>query len=481
MENQYFKETTEKLRQLPSVDALLKTATARQILQSAGAKYLTTLARTVTVTLRTEMLKNTSDEKFTGWTRTDLLDEAEKQLRYFWRIEQSRRLQRVINATGVIIHTNLGRAPLPESARLAIIENVSRYCTLEYDLATGKRGKRGGRVENLLAEITGAESALVVNNCAAAAFLVLTVLARGGEVVISRGELVEIGGDFRIPDVMNESGATLREVGTTNRTRISDYEQAINDNTRLILKVHPSNYRIVGFTAAPDLSELADLAHRKGIFLYEDAGSGAMFDLSRYGLTDEPIVSDSVKAGADVVTFSGDKLLGAAQSGLIVGRREAIEKIRKHPLYRALRVDKLIYAALQATLESFRRETAVEEIPVLQMLAQTNEQLKTRSLKFAEKLHSNRGENQDLKIEVTEGNSVVGGGSAPMVQPVTTLLALKHGKMSATKLEEILRLSEPPIITRILDDMVLIDLRTVSDSEESELLEVLVSLDISKK
>ena len=464
------------MRNLPSVDALLKTATAQEILQSAGAKHLTMLARNVTDALRTEMLKNISDEKFPNPTRADLLNEAEKQLHYFWRHEQSSRLQRVINATGVIVHTNLGRAPLSENARQAIIRNASRYCTLEYDLATGKRGKRGAHAENLLAELVGAESALIVNNCAAAAFLVLTVLARGGEVVISRGELVEIGGDFRVPDVMNESGAILREVGTTNRTRISDYERAINENTRLILKVHPSNYRIVGFTAAPTLAELAELAHQKNITLYEDAGSGAMFNLRGYGLTDEPIIGASIKAGVDVVTFSGDKLFGGVQSGLIVGRRDAIEKIRKHPLYRALRVDKLIYAALEATLESFRRETAVEEIPVLQMLAQTKEELKTRSLKFAKKLYSNQGENEDLTIEVTEGNSVIGGGSAPLVQPATTLLTLKHGKMSATKLEEKLRLFNPPIITRILDDMVLIDLRTVSESEEVELLEVLAGI-----
>jgi len=420
-----------------------------------------------------EMLKNISDEKFANPNRADLLNEAEKQLRYFWRHEQNNRLRRVINATGVIVHTNLGRAPLSENARQAIIENAFGYCTLEYDLATGKRGKRGIRAENLLAELTGAESALIVNNCAAAAFLVLTVLARGGEVIISRGELVEIGGDFRVPDVMEQSGAILKEVGATNRTRVSDYERATNENTRLILKVHPSNYRIVGFTAAPTLAELAELAHQKNIFLYEDAGSGAMFDLSRYGLTDEPVINDSIKAGADVVSFSGDKLLGGVQSGLIVGRREAIEKIRTHPLYRALRVDKLIYAALEATLESFRRETAVREIPVLKMLAQTNGELKTRSLKFAEKLSENRRHNEDLNIQVIEGNSVIGGGSAPLVQPATTLLTLKHEKMSATKLEESLRVSEPPIITRILDDLVLIDLRTVSESEEVELLKTL--------
>jgi len=475
VENEYFKQTTEKLRLLPSVDALLQTETARKIISRAGVNYATDLARTATGVLRAEMLKNIRDEKFANPTRADLLKKAEEHLHHFGEFEQATRLRRVINATGVIVHTNLGRAPLSENAVKALVENASRYCTLEYDAAAGKRGRRGARAENLLAELVGAESALVVNNCAAAAFLVLTVLARGGEVIISRGELVEIGGDFRVPDVMEQSGAILKEVGTTNRTKISDYERAFSENTRLITRVHPSNYRIVGFTAAPDLSELAQLAHGKDVLLYEDAGSGAMFDLSEYGLRDEPVIADSIKAGADVVTFSGDKLLGGVQSGLIVGRGEVVERIRKHPLYRALRVDKLIYAALEATLESFRRETHFVEIPVLRMLSMTGAELKTRASKFARKSDKNRGD-KSLEIELVEGNSVVGGGSAPLAHPATTLLALKHREMSATKLEETLRLSKPPIIARILEDKVLIDLRTISESEEVELLGILENI-----
>lgn len=469
---------SENLRLLPSVDALLQTEIAAKILRQTGAKHLTALARAATDALRQEM----SDERNgnENYLREDLLKETENRLEKIWRDERNLDLRRVINATGVIIHTNLGRAPLSENAIKALTENAARYCTLEYDLKTGERGKRGAKAENLLCELTGAESALIVNNCAAAAFLVLTVLARGGEVIISRGELVEIGGDFRVPDVLEQSGATLKEVGTTNRTKISDYERAVSENTRLITRVHPSNYRIVGFTAAPGLSELAELAHGKDILLYEDAGSGAIFDLGEYGLTDEPVISDSIKAGADVVTFSGDKLLGGVQSGLIVGRREVVERIRKHPLYRALRVDKLIYAALEATLESFRREKATQEIPVLKMLSMTNAELKTRASKFAKKLIKNCAAKEDLEIELIEGNSVVGGGSAPMAHPATTLLALKHWQMSATKLEEVLRLSNPPIIARILEDRVLIDLRTVSESEETELLEVLANLDTDK-
>ena len=461
------------LRLLPSIDVVLRSKAAEKIVKKCGAKHLTMLARKISDALRQELLNKMSADAI---SREDLLNESERRLEKAWADEQNSRLQRVINATGVVIHTNLGRAALSENAQKAVADEAARYCTLEYDLETGKRGKRGGGVENLLAELTGAQAALIVNNCAAAAFLVLKVLSENGEVVISRGELVEIGGDFRVPDVMTQSGAILREVGTTNRTRLSDYENAINENTRLILKVHPSNYRIIGFTAMPDLAELANLAHRKNILLYEDAGSGALLDLSEYGLTDEPIIPQSIAKGADVVTFSGDKLLGGVQSGLIVGRRETVEKIRKHPLYRALRVDKIIYAALAATLEAFRRETALQEIPVLKMLSMTNDDLAARTRNFARSLGEKLSENHNLKFEIIEGKSVIGGGSAPDVQPPTMLLALKHAQMSVGKLERNLRLSHPPVITRILEDKVLIDLRTVSETEENELLEVLIRI-----
>jgi L-seryl-tRNA(Ser) seleniumtransferase len=467
-------KNAESLRFLPAIDALLRSLTATRLLPETGAKHLTVLARSVIEALRREIQENAGNSA--NVSRDSLLLEAENRLENAWLTQQNTRLQRVINATGVIIHTNLGRAPLSGNARRAIFEEASGYCNLEYDLETGKRGKRGARAEQLLAELTGAESALIVNNCAAAAFLILTVLASGGEVVISRGELVEIGGDFRVPDVLTESGATLREVGTTNRTRASDYERAINENTRLLLKVHPSNYRIVGFTAAPNLSELAALAHQRGVLLYEDAGSGALFDLAEYGLTDEPVISQSIAAGADVVSFSGDKLLGGVQSGLIVGRREIVEKLRKHPLYRALRVDKLIYAALEASFEAFRKETFLREIPVLRMLSATSTELMTRTAAFADRLRESLGEGSALKFEITKGNSVIGGGSAPDVQPATTLLVLNHTQMSVSKLEEKLRASKTPVITRILEDKVSIDLRTVSENEESELLEIIRKL-----
>jgi L-seryl-tRNA(Ser) seleniumtransferase len=268
-------------------------------------------------------------EGYAEQTKDAFLAEAVQKLQAACEHDSISGLRRVINATGVVLHTNLGRAPLSEAARRAVAE-AAGYGTLEYDPTTGSRGKRGARVEELLIQLTGAEAALVVNNCASAALLILTVLASDGETIVSRGELVEIGGDFRVPDVMSNSGTRMVEVGSTNRTRLEDYGEAINENTRLIIRVHPSNYRIIGFTAAPELSELATLAHDCGLYLYEDAGSGALRDLSDFGLGDEPIVSESLTAGADVVSFSGDKLLGATQAGLIVGRSEIIDRLRKH-------------------------------------------------------------------------------------------------------------------------------------------------------
>jgi L-seryl-tRNA(Ser) seleniumtransferase len=449
------------MRMLPSVDALLRSGTAQSIVAECGAKHLIFLARNVVAEARARIAENVKG----SYSREKLLAEMESDLKKALDAESRSGQRRVINATGVIIHTNLGRAPLSEAARKALLE-ASAYCSVEYDVETGRRGRRGGRAENLLAELTGAESSLIVNNCAAAAYLVLTVLAGGGEAIISRGELVEIGGDFRIPDVLAQSGTALREVGTTNRTKLRDYEKAINDNTRILLKVHPSNYRIVGFTATPGIAELAALAHSRGLPLYEDAGSGALIDLSKLGLSDEPVISSSISAGADVVTFSGDKLLGGCQSGLIVGRKEVIDRLRKHPLYRVLRADKLAYAVLEATLAAYRRETALKDIPVLKMLSMTTEEIGERAKNLASKL-----EGGDLNIEIIHGYSAIGGGAAPAVQPDTVLIALEKPGLSADELEEKLRASDPPVIARIENDRVVLDLRTVS--EEEELLEIL--------
>ena len=475
MENRKAENQAASLKFLPSIDEILRSPAAQILLPDVGAKHLATLARQAIEHLRIEIQENCSQaaESAPIFSREDLLKESEKRLAEAWRSARRRRLQRVINATGVIVHTNLGRAPLSDAARKAIFEEASGYCTLEYDLETGKRGRRGTYAEQILAELTGAESALIVNNCAAATILVLNALAKGGEAIISRGEMVEIGGDFRIPEVLEQSGASLKEVGATNRTKISDYEKAFSENTRIILKVHPSNYKIIGFTQTPDLAELAELAHQRGILLFEDAGSGAMFDVSKFNLEDEPVISRSIAKGADVVTFSGDKLLGSVQSGLIVGRREVIEKLRKHPLYRALRADKIVYAALEATLEIYRRETFFEKIPVWRMISMTELECRERTENFAQKLHERRGENSALQCTITEGKSVIGGGSAPMIQMKTTLLALRREKMSAANLDKKLRSSKPAIIARIFEDQVLIDLRTISKSEEVELLEVL--------
>ncbi len=480
MEASKAKNDSEILKLLPPVDAVLQTETAKNLLSKVGAKKMTEIARQATDELRLSVQEclRLGENSFESATRESFLELAAEKIGLIYEHEKSKSVKKVINATGVIIHTNLGRAPLSENAQKAINEQTSRYCALEYDIETGKRGRRGERAEMLLAEITGAEAALIVNNCAAAAILVLTALCKGGEAIVSRGELVEIGGDFRVPDVMAESGAAMREIGTTNRTKLADYKKAITGETKLLVKVHPSNYRIVGFTSVPTVAELAELAHQNDILLFEDAGSGAIFDLSEYGLTEEPVIGKSITDGADVVTFSGDKLLGSAQSGLIVGKKEVIEKLRKHPFYRALRASKLIYAALEATLEAFQRETHFAEIPVLQMLSMTNEAIEKRVANFAENLRKKLGVNSDLVVGTIEGKSVIGGGSAPMVQPISKLITLTHKKLSVNDLEKRLRHSKPPVVTRILEDKVLIDLRTVSENEETELLDVLTTLKI---
>ena len=457
------------LRAIPSVDQLLRAEGVVTLQSSVGLPRLTTVIREVTEEMRRQIQSN--DSPLTS--KDDLTTEAVQRIQSVCERDARSGLRRVINATGVILHTNLGRAPLSESARQAIAE-ASGYCTLEYDGTTGSRGKRGGRVEDLLTQLTGAEAALVVNNCAAAALLVLTVLAADGETIISRGELVEIGGDFRVPEVMANSGTRMVEVGSTNRTRLSDYKKAINPNTRLIMRVHPSNYRIIGFTAAPAFSELASLAHESGLPLYEDAGSGVLNDLSAYGLNDEPLISESIKAGADVVSFSGDKLLGATQAGLIVGKKEIIERLRKHSLYRALRVDKLCLAALEATLDVHRRG-ALEEIPTLGMLGLSAAAIAERAQQFIARLPS--GDSSAVTATLVSGESAIGGGSGPNVHPPTTLVALKHAQLTAAEIEAKLRLSSPPVIARIADDLVMLDLRTVTTQEERELLNAVIALE----
>lgn len=456
------------LRAIPSVDQLLRSEAVDVFKVSIGLPRLTAIVREVVDEIRAQIqLAETPTP-----ASDKLLNEALRRIRANCDREATSAIQRVINATGVILHTNLGRAPLSDSARKAI-QNAAGYCTLEYDSSLGSRGKRGGRVEELLVQLTGAEAALVVNNCAAAALLVLTVLAREGETLVSRGELVEIGGDFRVPDVMANSGTRMIEVGSTNRTRLADYERALSDDTRLIMRVHPSNYRIVGFTQSPEISELASLAHQHGLVMYEDAGSGVLADLAAFGITDEPIISESLKSGVDLVSFSGDKLLGATQAGLIVGKRDIIAKLRKHSLYRALRVDKLSLAALEATLEAHRRG-ALEEIPALRMLAMSPAEIEQRANAFAAKLTSSAS---TIEVSLVAGQSAVGGGSAPNIHPATTLIAIEHSTLRATQIEQSLRTCSRPVIARIADNSVLLDLRTVEPSDEAALLLAVSGLD----
>ena len=456
------------LRQVPSVDQLLRTEAAQALRNLVGAVRVTEIAREIIEGLRQEI--RTTEVKSPTHTREELLITAIQRLQNAHTREKHSGLRRVINATGVILHTNLGRAPLSAAASKAV-EEATGYCTLEYDSAKGSRGRRGGRVEDLLVELTGAEDALVVNNCAAAALLILTVLAANGETIVSRGELVEIGGDFRVPDVMKNSGTQMIEVGTTNRTRLDDYRNAINKETRLLMSVHPSNYRIVGFTTRPSRSELASLAHEAGLPLYEDAGSGALADLSPYGLAGEPIIRDCILGGADVVSFSGDKLLGSTQAGLIVGRKEIVNRLRRHSLYRALRVDKLCLAALEATLDAYRRDPFTE-VPAMRMLALKKDDIEARANSLVERF--SQGFTSGLTARIIQGESAVGGGSGPNTHPPTVLIALEHDTLSPDQIESRLRTCIPPVIARIAEGKVLLDLRTVALEEETELIHALL-------
>jgi L-seryl-tRNA(Ser) seleniumtransferase len=382
-------------------------------------------------------------------------------------------LRRVINATGVIIHTNLGRAPLAKEAAAAISELACHYSNLEFDIESGERGHRESHCQELLARLAGSEAAVVANNNAAAVLLVLNSLAEGGEVIVSRGELIEIGGSFRIPDVMEKSGAILREVGTTNRTRLSDYRRAINEGTRLILRVHPSNYRIIGFTERPSVEEIANLARETGIPSYEDLGSGCLIDLAPYGVTDEPVVAASLKAGISIVSFSGDKMLGGPQAGVIAGSTELVQKVKKNPLMRALRVDKLTYTALEATLRFYDRGSASRDVPAIRAIAATRDEIGVRADRLCERL---RGMATEMESLLEDGVSVVGGGAAPGVRLPTVLIAIEHPRLSAAILSERLRGYRVPVITRTERNRILIDLRTVDETEEELLVAAISSV-----
>ncbi|HTW59262.1 MAG TPA: L-seryl-tRNA(Sec) selenium transferase [Terriglobales bacterium] len=479
---------SQLFRELPSVDELMRLPTVVALAASHGAATVTDAARVVLARLREEIASGLLDEESLPLALVGVAAAIEGQVQR----AVSYSLRPVINATGVILHTNLGRAPLAEAVFEHVRETAGRYSNLEFEVESGERGKRDVHVERLLRRVLdgvtlgsaglGEDSAalraggtaeaavarsgeaasasarvstIVVNNNAAAVLLALNTLADGGEVVVSRGELVEIGGSFRIPDVMAKSGAVLREVGTTNRTRARDYEAAINQRTRLLLRVHRSNFEITGFIEQAPTGELVELARAHGLPLMEDLGSGALVDLQNFGIGGEPGVLDSLHAGVDVVTYSGDKLLGGPQAGLISGRADLVGQMRSNSLFRALRVDKLIYAALEATLLAYvKREH--DSIPTLKMMRATKEEIGRRAEALAERVRSAK-----LQVEVIDGESVIGGGAAPSAVLATRLLAISCAGLSADELAARLRAADPPIVARVEEGRVLLDLRTV--------------------
>jgi L-seryl-tRNA(Ser) seleniumtransferase len=434
----------EQLRDLPAVDHVLVNLTSLE--GRFPRRLIVDEVRRVLETIRAEIRGGKHSNSVPIETR------VEENLA---RLEAPS-LRRVINATGVVLHTNLGRAPLPE------FQPLIGYSNLEYDLTQGARGKRDVHTADLLERLVGAPG-IAVNNNAAAIYLALNELAAGFEVIVSRGELIEIGDGFRIPDIMQRSGAVLREVGTTNRTRIEDYREAINERTRLLLRVHPSNFRIEGFTARPELRELVALGAERDVPVYEDLGSGCVVDLRAFGI-EEPLVGDSLCAGVSLVSFSGDKLLSGPQAGILAGERRLITRLRRNPMFRALRLDKLIYQALEITLRNLLLERW-DQIPALRMISQSAQELLTRATSFAQRLRA-------LRTEILEGSSLIGGGATPEQPLASWLIAVECADV--VQAERRCRLSDPPVIARIEDDKLLLDLRTVFPSEEEDLVRVIL-------
>jgi L-seryl-tRNA(Ser) seleniumtransferase len=477
-------------QRLPSTDEILRQSGLRALIEREGHTAVAESVRLVLARLRQEIAVGQLDEKSLdlalGGLSAAVARQLEESLGYS--------LRPLINATGVILHTNLGRAPLASTVFDHIRETAAAYSNLEFELESGERGKRDVHVERLFQKLIAGEtqrsfvphghvedptshsssaaiSTIVVNNNAAAVLLALNSLAEGGEVIVSRGELVEIGGSFRIPDVMSKSQATLREIGTTNRTRIADYERAINERTRLLLRVHRSNFEINGFTEQPSLEELVALARRRSIPLIEDLGSGALFDLRSVGVTGERGVLDSLRTGVDVVTYSGDKLLGGPQAGLISGRADLVARMRSNSLFRALRVDKLTYGALEATLLAYVKHDH-DAVPVLRMMRLSKDDIARRAEALIPRVKASK-----LKLELVDGESVIGGGAAPSAVLPTRLIALTHADRSVDDLCDRLRSSDPAVIARVEEGRVLLDLRTVFPSQETTLAAALASLD----
>lgn len=450
---------SDQLRLLPSVEELLQSTTGKRLSEQYARPPTLATLRAILAQARAEIRTGAPCP-----SQEALLERAEQALQR----EQQPQLRPVINATGVIINTNLGRAPLSREAIAAVQRVASGYSNLEYELEAGERGSRQRHVESLLRELTGAEAALVTNNNAAAVLLALSTLAVGREVIISRGQLVEIGGGFRVPDVMRQSGCQLIEVGTTNRTRIGDYAAALDERTAMLLSVHPSNFLITGFTESTPLNALVELAHQHNLLVMDDLGSGCLLASERYGLAHEPTPQESIAAGADVVCFSGDKLLGGPQAGIIVGKQETLARIAKHPLMRAVRIDKMTLAALEATLRHYQRHEAQSHIPIWRMIAAPTEKLARRASSWATQLHN-------ISARLQRGKSTVGGGSLPGETLPTMLLALDAASipMPLEALSQRLRLRPTPIITRILRDTLLLDPRTVLEEQDEELIEAL--------
>jgi L-seryl-tRNA(Ser) seleniumtransferase len=473
--------TAGLFRKLPSVDELQRNPELVALASKEGQAAVTDAARAVLATLRQEIAAGRLDGNGVDLALSGLEDAVMRRLRQ--ALQHS--LRSVINATGVILHTNLGRSPLAAAALEHIRKTAGAYSNLEFDIETGERGKRDVHVDRLFRKLLDehvdarvdagvparvgkpAISTIVVNNNAAAVLLALNTLAENGEVIVSRGELVEIGGSFRIPDVMSKSNAILREVGTTNRTRIADYEKAINEQTRLLLRVHRSNFQITGFTEQPQIEELVNLARQRNIALLEDLGSGALFDLRSVGVNGEPSVLDSLRQGVDVVTYSGDKLLGGPQAGMLSGRSDLIARMRSNSLFRALRVDKLTYAALEATLLAYVKGDH-DAIPALRMLRLSKVEIGTRAQAMAERIKFSR-----LSIELLDGESVIGGGAAPSAVLPTRLLALTCEGLSADELSARLRASDPPVIARVEEGRVLLDLRTMFPEQDEAVVQAI--------
>jgi L-seryl-tRNA(Ser) seleniumtransferase len=479
-------------RKLPSVDEVLHRPDLATIISNEGHAAVADAARNVLASLRAEIAAGRLDAAAVDLALSGIPDAVARQVRQSLRYS----LRPVINATGVILHTNLGRAPLAASALEHVREASSGYSNLEFDTESGQRGQRDVHVERLFRKLLNEHvgtaapgcpgeqgspvreakgqmptgiSTIVVNKNAAAVLLALNTLAEGGEVIVSRGELVEIGGSFRIPDVMSKSNATLREVGTTNRTRVEDYERAINEKTRLLLRVHRSNFQITGFTEQPELAELAELARKRKLPLMEDLGSGALFDLRSIGVSGEPSVLDSLRAGVDVVSYSGDKLLGGPQAGMLSGRADLVARMRSNSLFRALRVDKLTYAALEATLLAYVKHDH-DAIPALRMMHLSKDEIGRRAEAVAA-IRSSR-----LTVEVIDGESVIGGGAAPSAVLPTRLLAVTCEGLSADEISARLRMGDPPVIARVEEGRVLLDLRTVFPEQDERVMAVLRAL-----